>query len=330
MNLYPNLQKLTSIKIDDIKQIKQEAEKRNEVFLKSFTNNQENQFSSCCSCPQEIHPYIDKYKKDMPTKPAGVIIGTFPPASYLITDFKETQPELTTVMVNSETLCTPPQLNFYHGNKNSLWNFIEGCSTTSVKYIIQFLQEKNWAYADIIYSCSRKKITNTKDAVLQNVVPNVELIHRLLNSESITHLWFTSSGTFNKKGIEVTKNGLVNITGGQAYNVFLRTLQLLGYQPKVSLNNVNFCDISTNNKQKLTSLYKHITCHYLKFNNRTFTVYTGPSPSQGANISLARHPNYEKWRSLPRNSNIPQPTITYRKEIYDSFINTKSATILNK
>jgi hypothetical protein len=320
MNLYPNLQKLTPITIDEMRQIKQEAEKRNEVFLKSFTNNQQNQVSSCCSCPQEIHPYLDKYKNDLPAKPAGVIIGTFPPASYLITDFKVTQPELTTVMVNGETLCTPPQLNFYHGNKNSLWNFIEGCSTTSVKDIIQFLQEKNWAYADIIYSCSRKKITNTKDADLLNIVPNVELIHYLLNTDSITHLWFTSSGTFNKKGIEVSKNGLVNIASGQAYNVFLRTLQLLGYQPKVSIKNVDFCDISTCNKQTLPSIFKHITCHYLEFDKKTFTVYTGPSPSQGANTSLVCHPNYKKWRKKPENTNVLIPTTAYRKHIFSQFL----------
>lgn len=300
--------------------INQEAEKRNEVFLKSFTNNQANQVSSFCSCPQEIHPYLDKYKKDMLTNPAGVIIGTFPPASYLIPDFKITQPELTIVMVNGETLCTPPQLNFYHGNKNSLWTFIEGCSTTSVKDIIQFLQEKNWAYADIIYSCSRKKITNTKDADLQNVIPNVELIHYLLNTESITHLWFTSSGTFNKKGIEVSKNGLVNITGGQAYNMFLRTLQILGYQPKVSKNKVDFCDISTCNKQTLISIFKHITCHYLKFKNKTFTVYTGPSPSQGTNTSLVCQPNYKKWRKKPENTNVLIPTTAYRRHIFSQFL----------
>jgi hypothetical protein len=321
MNLHKHLNSNSLLDDNFIQKAIKDVFELNKDFTNSFKLDETKKIIQCySSSPQEIHPYLNKYKDKMPSKPTGMIIGTFPPASYLLSIFKKTNNDLKFIYINSNELKSSPLIDFYHGNKNSLWEFLGVNQSLSIINIIKFLNEKKWAYTDIVLSCSRKKITDTKDIDLQNVVPNFELIDYLNNTNTITHLWFTSSGAFNQKGIEIDKKGQVKISGGQAYNIFLRTLQLLEYDIEVSIDNKHFFETSNQNKQILTTQFKNITCHYLKFKHKIFKVYTGPSPSNGSNIPISRHPKFHEWINLNEKQNIQLPTIEFRKQLYKSFI----------
>jgi hypothetical protein len=92
-----------------------------------------------------------------------------------------------------------------------------------------------------------------------------------------------------------------------------------GYKPQLGLSNQNFVDFSQNSRNVLKSSFNSIIYHYLKIGERIFTVYTGPSPSNGANISISKNRNYINWMKSQSELTSP-PSLAYRKVIYKNFI----------
>lgn len=323
MKLHPNLRVVSphtskQIICNTVENVKQ----LNRAFKESFSyNSAENILVSECAHPQEIHPYLERYLNKMPKDITGIIIGTFPPASYMLSELNNKHYGLKQIIVNNTILSKPPYIDFFHGNRNSFWNLLDIGNEISIKAIISFLRKNKWTYSDIIYSCSRNKISDTKDSALQNVVPNFALIDEIMENTNITHLWFTSSSTFNSIGVELLNNGSVKVSNGQAYNIFLRSLQIKGCNLQLGLCKDKFIKLSPNFKY-----FKHTTCHYLKINKRIFTVYTGPSPSNGASISISRNSHYMNWINLEnQNKHRFPPTIEYRKDVYRNFVNRSAS-----
>ena len=306
----------------NIEELKLFAEALNENFLESINRLENtNSFKSEKVCSQEIHPYLS-YRNDMIEKPKGYIIGTFPPASYLrsLSISGNSSIGSRKFYVDGVEVPALPLLNFYHGNRNSFWTFLE-INPLKIENILYFLKLHNWAYSDIIFSCSRTSIKSSGDQDLKNIIPNYDLINEIMENEVVKDLWFTSSGTYNTTGIDIYRDSKVRTNSGQAYNLFLRTLQSLGYDISVRVDeDKTWISLDYDNRERLRKNFNHNVIHQLKIDNKVLNIFSGPSPSSNASITFSRNPIYNQWLNSQNIDNLT-PTNIFRKEIYALFLN---------
>ena len=275
--------------------------------------------------PQESHPYT-AHRKDMVKDPKLFIIGTFPPASYLLT-----QLNVDSIAMGAETVKSRPLIDFYHGNDGMLWRCLSIPDATPKK-CLDLLREHGAVYADIIASCTRERITDTADARLQDILLNQPLMNEVLDRADKPHLWFTSSGVFNSTGLQVHVNhtssgmpGNVVIKLRDPYSLFLRGLQDDGHHLAVRRDGKSeWIAVEADNRTALSGL-QHLTCHQLRVHigpdhrvQRVYTVYTGPSPSGAAALQMGKNPNYRTWSS--KNPDAKTPTVEFRSYLYAQFL----------
>ena len=152
------------------------------------------------------HQYVEKYPIKKTDK--YLILGTIHP--HVIEQFK---------------------LDFFYGNVGSFWNILsEACSVelNDLNQILTFLANHKIGISDMILSCERGDMFETRDVKLENLTFNIDLKQQILNSD-ISTIFFTSS--FNKNN---------------AAKLFCQTFNIP--IPKNWRNNYEF-DIQLGNKQ---------------------------------------------------------------------------------
>jgi hypothetical protein len=258
--------------------------------------------------------------------PKLFIIGTFPPASYLLT-----QLETAAIAVGRDIVKSRPMLDFYHGNDGMLWKCLS-IPKASRKQCLDLLWEHGAVYADIIASCAREHITDTSDVKLHNILLNQPLMNEVLDRDDKPHLWFTSASVFNSKGLEVHVKkgdsgapGNVRIATRDPYSLFLRGLQDDGHRLAVRRDGRSeWVAVEAANRTALAG-FQNLSCHELRVqrgpDHRTqgvYKVYTGPSPSGAAARQMGRHPLYTKWHA--QNRQATTPTMEFRSHLYAQFL----------
>ena len=123
------------------------------------------------------HLYISKYPINQSSK--SLILGTIHPHNDAnnISNFK---------------------IDFFYGNKNSLWTILSEAKNIrldTLNQILDFLSQNEIAVSDMILECERKNNKVTADKDLYNLVLNEELKNEILKSD-IETIYFTSA--FNK------------------------------------------------------------------------------------------------------------------------------------
>ena len=299
----------------------------------------------------EIHPYLNDFPLGNYDK---YIIGTFPPISYILDhDFllENNIPFLQIQGKNNKVY--KPEIPFYHGNLGSMWDFFlidneyqqlhnllaNNLREEATLFLIHKLSDLNINYSDIIYSCSRAEY-NAQDTGLNNIVPFFDLIIHLLNNPNAKYLNFNTSTIFNNENIGIyLSNYQQNIAGDvmpkkNAFSLFIKTLQKLGFIMELSYQNDEFITLNTLNAKLINNHFRHkaiiklgITGNNIVigdtiFNNvnRVYTIISGPSPSQGANTALVGNRIYKNWFTK-QSKGIQAPTKKFRKEIYQHFRN---------
>lgn len=317
---------LLSMHANSIEELILWAEGLNESFINSIHEDDEGSFISVFKNPTEVHPYLE-FRKLMKEKPTGFIIGTFPPASYLRYQLINDQViGNRNFKVDSIEVSEAPRLSFFHGNKNSMWEYLN-ISDFSINAIIDFLNRNDWVYSDIIYSCCRTKITEVEDKNLKNIIPNFPLIDEIIESKDGTSLWFNTSSIYNSKGLNIYKTkypNKVNCKDVQAYDIFLRVLQELGYEISLRLNELDqWIEVKLENHAVIAHKFRFLLHHQLKINNKHFNVFTSPSPSNSASQSFPSNKIYKNWISgKVKNKITPKkPTMDFRKEVFSAIVN---------
>ncbi|TYB79186.1 hypothetical protein [Bizionia myxarmorum] len=318
-------------------------EANNEDFRESLINNN---FNFPEETPVEIHPYLDMFELQSYNK---YIIGTFPPIGYM-RDQLNIPNELGTVLVK-------PKIPFYHGNDCVMWKvFFDEHELDQIgpmiadndqrfnqrQLIIDKLNEKEINYSDIIYSVKRTAY-DTKDQSLHNIVPNYKLICHILTNENAVYLNFNTSTVFSNQELGIVPNNHgVHIAGDLresivgSYNLFLKILQKLEFKLEVNLmNDNNWIVINQESAEYLNTSYRFkaysklristinkVMINLVEFENfhKELIIITGPSPSGQASRSMGRNLIYQNWRELNQNHNIATPTIAFRKDFYQNFI----------
>jgi len=279
----------------------------------------------------EVHPYRH-FQDNMPLRPACYLIGTAPPCSYLRANVPA-EPAVYHGQIAIDGACVgaAPDLNFYHGNLNSLWSAL-GFACETPEHVLEELKERNIRYDDILYSWSRMDFSSTMDKHLTDIVPNVDLLQDIWGREDRPFLWFTNSGIFNQGGVPLHANinkhgapGQIMAHAGHvnAYNVFLRALQELGGRIWLRRHaNEEWIEVLSANEQGLQE-FNRLVQHELRIewkgDVREYPVLSGPSPSRPAAMKLVQHPLYQAWAA--EQNPLPQfPTTVFKTHVYNLFL----------
>lgn len=296
----------------------------------------------------EIHPYyLAGQLKDF----SKIIIGTFPPISYLLDRDDLINNGIHELININHNIIQGPDIPFYHGNNGSMWDYLLDQHDLDILYNLERFEKKqfliDWlnnheiVYNDIIHKTQRMEF-NAKDSSLFNIIPNEELIRFLFDSESVKYLLFNTSSTFNVGGIRLHINfnlnnnpGRVNVnTNPKSFDLFIRTAQDLGIKIyfrilegpthhfdwiETTIGNADFLNNNLRNKIQFELKMDGTVSNFLKDSKnkiKQFQVITGPSPSRVANLGVPRNLNFINWNN-GNNGNVQQ----FIELIYHSFRN---------
>lgn len=191
--------------------------------------------------PLEKHPYITPLDPTQET--TGLMIGTFPPISYLCS--QHNLPHLINLNLNH---ISPPHIDYFHGNMNSLWNYspvkiddiMENNNPQDIPSIIeQSLANRNIVYSDIIKFTQRRILNNGYDARdnnLRNIIPNNDIFDFLFSSKYVNRIYFTNS-TFvvGNRNIFLPNSDNINLNANDAFSLFIKAALDLGIKVKYQL-----------------------------------------------------------------------------------------------
>lgn len=251
--------------------------------------------------PMEKHPYLRQF--DESADIYGLMIGTFPPITYLVDTLS-----LAKLEFGRQRGLKKPEIPFFHGNKNSFWKFSPFDFDRIIKHqdraekssmIIDSLANKNILYTDIIRYCQRsfaldKKETvdkySAKDVCLNNIYFNTEVYDFLFSNHKVDRLYFTNSYAFGKGEHFFTATGAYYLKNRDAFQLFLKGANDAGLKIEISLpeNNLNWININEGERgkverEKLNSILRTKVHLKLKLHRngiiRFFDVVSSVSPS---------------------------------------------------
>ena len=192
--------------------------------------------------PFEKHPYIE----NLPDKGIeGLMIGTFPPISYLCDSLNLQE-------LHFNGVIGPPDISYFHGNFSSLWKYcpikfdeIKDLRRDALpKAIAGRLEESKIGYTDIIKFCQRDLVNNkgklkytANDTSLSNIVINEDVYDTLWNSSSINRIYFTNSsffGSTTNSNYLFGKDGSYKLKQRDAFRLFLKGANDLGFDLELS------------------------------------------------------------------------------------------------
>lgn len=231
----------------------------------------------CCP-PPEKHPYSEFHPLNYTYK--KFIIGTFPPISYFSNTFQN-------IRFFNGKIVSKPQLPFYHGNRQKLWQYLLGevefsnlstsCGEQRRKEIISFLRRNEINYADIISYCQRLEY-NSSDSNLFNIILNEQLL-KIFDKPCLSEilLVFNTGSLFTNRGIKFSKNKKIN-PSTFAFDMFIYLLMEAGIEVRIQFKNQEPVLINVLNN-KVLSQYRNILRFNLILNGISVNVVAGPSPS---------------------------------------------------
>lgn len=194
--------------------------------------------------PIEIHPYLNEFQLQNFNK---YIIGTYPPISYVR--------DLCLIPPGTGNIPSRPIIPFYHGNVRAMWKLF-GINNIDIIFnlnriqakqeLINFLNNRNINYCDIIYSVKRKKYTSF-DTDLKNIVINKNLLRHVLLNNNVNRLLFITGSPFSQAGLKIhisnVQNGIIgriNVNSfANSFDLFFRACQDLGFKIEFKVENSN-------------------------------------------------------------------------------------------
>ncbi|MDP3927586.1 MAG: hypothetical protein Q8R57_01050 [Bacteroidota bacterium] len=187
--------------------------------------------------PFEKHPYLEKL--DPQSTSTGLMIGTFPPITYLCSQY-----HLANLKYNNQTF-TAPDLDYFHGNYSSLWKYapINFWQIQLVnrdeqpQLIIDALNAADVLYTDII-KYTQRELNNDKydagDKKLNSILPNAQ-IFEFLKEAIVDRLYFTNASFFHTNNNLFTAQGLLRLNENDAFGLFVKTALDLNIKVEYSL-----------------------------------------------------------------------------------------------
>jgi hypothetical protein len=287
--------------------------------------------------PYEIHPYIHREAAQYNIGRKFLLLGTFPPNSYL-----RNLPRLTAV-ANAHPQVGVGTIDYYYGNTGNLWDFFGVPGQITAAAIRVFLTQSNIAISDVCIGLQRDIFSSPADARLFNILPNTLLCGILEPASTIETILFTSGSLASVQvdaagNIDVNANNNVN-----TLNIFLHILKnncrcAMTASGQVDGNGHYYPLNNAGQNAAVLDQDGHIIW-YLRIGQTTFRIINLPTPATA--LGMIRIPFFWRWvaykavqNGLPvppianlveymlQHPNVFQgpPTIQYRTEIYDMAI----------
>jgi hypothetical protein len=282
--------------------------------------------------PIEKHPYIDLYNDDCDFQRDTLLLGTFPPSSYInnlpINHFPNPN-----IQNNNPS-------HYFYGNMNDLWFYLfglEGAEVT-IPSIQSLLKENSISISDVFTFLQRKKMKSASDSDLKNIVLNCNLKEIFNTNTKIKTVLFTSG-----KLDDFLKNSVSTLTG------FRWILEdcfdgLHHFTISGDINgNGEFYPINNAGIQNSLHQQNGGIIWWLKFGDKKIRIVNLPSPAGTAAIQMPNSSFFKKWMIFKARTNgipsyveggnitnylnqyplvfIGRPTKQYRREIYQMFLN---------
>ncbi len=263
--------------------------------------------------PIEEHPYIDLYSADCDFQRHTLVLGTFPPSSYLNNLPLQNLPN-PNVQNNNPT-------HYFYGNMNSFWNYLfpGNQANITISYLQQKLRNQGISISDVFAFVQRKRLISSADQDLKNIVLNCE-ISKVFNANSeVRTILFTSGKLQTFFNYQVsTLSGfrwiLEDCCGG--LNGFTISGDVSGNGPYFPLNDIGL--------QNAVQQQDGGIVWWLKSQQKAIRIVNLPSPAGQAAIQMAKSPFYIKWLNYKANRNEPiqnPSTVQYRQEVYQMVLN---------
>ena len=283
--------------------------------------------------PIEKHPYLGLYSADCDFQRHTLVLGTFPPSSYLNNFPLQNLPN-PNVQNNNPT-------HFFYGNMNSFWNYLfpGNVANITIPYLQQQLGNHGISISDVFAFVQRKKMISSADQDLKNIVLNCE-ISKVFNANSeVRTILFTSGKLqtfFNNQVSTLTgfRWILEDCCGG--LNGFTISGDVSGNGQYYPLNNIGL--------QNAVQQQDGGIVWWLKSQHKTIRIVNLPSPAGNAAISIIGSSFLFKWLNfkaiqlgfpaLHQGENIRQYlelnpglignlplTVQYRQEVYQMVLN---------
>lgn len=273
--------------------------------------------------PFEWHPYIEESRLNERI----LLLGTFPPPSYLIEKYNWDQsPKLKSIDIGSE-----PEINYFYGNMASLWKILNIDLNDLDKLkkkdkIIAELKNKGVGISDIILSCQRliiHKKERSNDTNLFNIVPNLKLIQEIIESKKLERILFTSTGW----DIGVFKNKKIINADSNTMGIFLKSLSQF-YAIEISFND-SWIALKDLIREEHSVRYPNEEGEVL-FKGPNFMkirIHKGglrkelnliglPSPSALSNLGLEDQVYFKLWKKYTENKGEVYIKENYKTDLY--------------
>lgn len=282
--------------------------------------------------PIEKHPYIDLYDEDCNFQNSTLILGTFPPSSYMN--------NLPVHNLPNPNIQNNNPLHYFYGNMNSLWKYLFDFNQVEVTIpmIRETLKLNKFSISDVFAFVQRNRMISSSDQDYRNIVLNCRLQTIFDSNSRISTVLFTSGNlrSFFSGNIS-TLTGfrwiMEDCCGG--LENFEISGEITGNGPYYNLNNygIDQAVIQQNNG----------IIWWLKFNTKKIRIINLPSPSPQAAIPIFNSAFFQKWINFKANENqIPLPvdnnqirnyinlypgiferavTNQYRREVYSMVLN---------
>jgi hypothetical protein len=282
--------------------------------------------------PIEKHPYIDLYATDCDFQRETLLLGTFPPSSYLNNMQLANIPN-PNVQNNNPT-------NYFYGNMNDLWDYLFGLNGNNVTIgnIHTLLNENSISISDVFAYVQRKNMINPEDKEYVNIVINCNLRAIFYPESNIKTLLFTS-GSLRK----LLSNTTSTLTGFrwileeccEGLNNFTISGDLNGNGIFYPVNKVGIQNALIQQNGGIV--------WWLKFGTKKIRIINLPSPAPTASLRITSSPFYIKWINHKATANQIQPIVLganvnqylnqfphvfiqpytkqYRREIYQMVLN---------
>lgn len=286
--------------------------------------------------PYEIHPYLQREAAQFHIGRGFLLLGTFPPNSYL-----RNIPALAAA-ANAHPQVGVGVIDYYYGNTGSLWNFFGVPGQITAAAIRTFLVQNNIAISDVCLGLQRNVFSSYADTQLFNILPNTLLCGILEPASNIHTVLFTSGSLAN---IPTDALGAIAINAGgvSTLNVFLHILknnchcemQVSGQ----SDGNGIYYQLNTNGRNAAVLHQNGHIIWYLRIGQRTLRIINLPTPATA--LGMIGSPFFYRWVVYKAQQNglpvppqahltnymaqhpgvfIGPPTNQYRTEIYDMAI----------
>jgi hypothetical protein len=244
------------------------------------------------SGPIEKHPYLDLYQNDCNFQREMLLLGTFPPSSYL-NNLPLNNLFNPNIQPNNPT-------HYYYGNINDLWDYLFALNgqDLTIPNIQAHLSSNKLSISDVFAYVQRKNMISAFDSEYRNILPNRNIV-KIFDTDSKIHTVLLTSGNLTSFRNDTTSTltgfmWILEDCGGG-----LKNFKISGDK----LGNGPFYPINTEGVQSAINQQDVGVIWWIKTETKKIRIINLPSPAPSAARQMKNTDFFKKWVNYKAVSN---------------------------